>query len=127
MSQFNVNGRIVAGFTPAARWELVRRAVNLIKISHNEEAEEKAHLDQLSGRDRYIKAMIARCVRLSSVWRWSFDRGSFSVVTKGLGTIFNDRQHRNLPTEAPVDYPDWVTSFDVSLTVRHHCLGAELI
>ena len=116
LSQFDVHGRIVAGFTPAARWGLVRRAVSLIKISHNEDAEEKAHLDQLRGRDRYIKAMIARCVRLSSVWRWSFDRESFSVVTKGLGTIFKDRQHRNLPTEAPVDYPDWVTSFDVSLT-----------
>lgn len=116
LSQFDVNGRIVANFTPAPRWSLVRRAVSLIKISHNEEAEEKAHLDQLRGRDRYIKTILARCVRLSSVWRWNFDRESFSVATKDLGAIFKDRQHRNLPTEPPVDYPDWVTSFDISLT-----------
>ena len=116
LSQFDIHGRIAGDFTPAPRWSLVRRAVILIKVLHNEESEEKAHLDHLRGRDRYIKAVMARCVRLSSVWRWSFDRESFSVVTKNLGAIFKERQHRNLPTEPPVDYPNWVTRFDMSLT-----------
>ena len=116
LSQFDVHGRIAGDFVPVPRWTLVRRAIGLIRIAHNEDAEEKAHVDQLRGRDRYIKAMVARCVRLSAVWRWSFDRESFTVVTKDLGVIFKDRQHRNLPTEPPVDYPDFITSFDVSLT-----------
>lgn len=116
VSQFDVNGHIAAKFVPAPRWPLIRRAISFIKISHNEETEEKAHLDQLRGRDRYIKTMIARCVRLSSVWRWNLDRGSFSIATKDLGAIFKVRQHRNLPTESPADYPDWITSFDISLS-----------
>jgi hypothetical protein len=116
LSQFSLDGRIDASFTPSPRWSLIRRAVGLIRISHNEEAEERAGVDQLQGRDRYIKVMMARCVRLSAVWKWSFDRESFTVATKDLGVIFKDRQHRNLPTEPPVDFPDWITSFNMSLT-----------
>lgn len=116
LSQFDVHGKISSDFTPSPKWSLVRRAVSLIKISHNEEAEEGAHLDQLYGRDRYIKVMVARCTRLSSIWRWSFDRESFSIVTKDLGIIFKDRQYRNLPTEPPVDFPSFITQYDMSLT-----------
>ena len=116
LSQFDISGRISRTFEPCPRWQLVRRAIGLIKISHSEEAEEKAHIDQLQGRDKYIKTMIARCVRLSAVWKWDFGRASFSVVTKDIGVIFKHRQHRNLPTEPPVDYPDFITRFDMSLT-----------
>lgn len=123
ISQFEVNGRISAIFLPEPRWQLVKRAIGLIKISHNEEAEERAHIDQLQGRDRYIRTMIARCVRLSAIWRWSFDRDTFSVATKDLGVIFKDRQHRNLPTEPPVDYPDFITQFDMTLTAGEDTRG----
>jgi len=116
LSQFCVDGLVGANFVPAPRWQLVKRAIGLIKISHSEEAEERAHIEQLRGRDRYIKSMIARCVRLSAVWKWSFDRGNFSVATKDLGVIFKDRQHRNLPTESPVDFPEFITHFDMTLT-----------
>lgn len=116
LSQFEVTGQIIGTFIPAPRWSLVRRAIGLIKISHNEEAEERAHIDQLQGRDRYIKVMIARCVRLSAVWKWSFDQESLSIATKDLGIIFKDRQHRNLPTEPPVDYPDFITHYDMTMT-----------
>ena len=116
LSQFEADGRTIAVFTPVPRWSLVRRAVGLIKISHNEETEEKAHVEQLRGRDRYIKVMMERCVRLSATWKWNFDRESFSVATKDLGVIFKNRQYRNLPTEQPVDYPEFVTQFDISLT-----------
>lgn len=116
LSQFGPLGKTSDIFTPNPRWSLVRRAIALIRISHNEEAEEKAHIDQLRGRDRYIKVMIARCVCLSSVWKWSFDQGNFSIATKDLGVIFKNRQHRNLPTEPPVDYPDFITHYDMSLT-----------
>ncbi|KAK4689696.1 hypothetical protein P7C73_g409, partial [Tremellales sp. Uapishka_1] len=116
ISQFGVDGKISPEFTPSPRWSLVRRATALIKVSHSQEAEENAHLDQLQGRDRYLKVMVARCVRLSSIWKWHFDRESFSITSKNLGVIFKDRQHRNLPTEPPVDFPDFVTHFDISLT-----------
>ena len=115
LSQFDVYGRTGA-FQPLPRWLLVRKAVGLIKISHNEEAEERANVDQLRGRDRYIQVMLARCVRLSAVWKWHFDRASFSIATRDLGAIFKDRQYRNLPSEPPIDYPRWITSFDVALT-----------
>jgi hypothetical protein len=115
LSQFGLDGR-VADFNPSPRWWLVRRAISLIKVSHDEQAESNARVEQLQGRDRYIKAMMARCVRLSSVWKWEFDRESFTVATKDLGVIFKDRQHRNLPTEPPVDYPDFITRFDMSRT-----------
>jgi hypothetical protein len=118
LSQFDVHGRITDTFTPLPRWHLVRRAVSLIKISHSEEAEERGHQDQLRGRDRYIKTIMSRCVRLSSVWKWHFDKESFTVASKDLGVIFKDRQYRNLPTEQPVDYPEWITQFDVSLTAN---------
>ena len=116
ISQFEDNGRISAVYSPRPRWQLVRRAISLIRISHQEEVEERAQIEQLRGRDRYIKAMIARCIKLSAVWQWSFDRESFSVATKDLGVIFKDRQHRNLPTEPPVDYPEFITHFDMTLT-----------
>ncbi|ORY30560.1 Mus7/MMS22 family-domain-containing protein [Naematelia encephala] len=116
LSQFDASGRTTGAFRPVPHWALVRRAVSLIKTSHNEEAEERAHADQLRGRDKYIRVMMARCVRLSAIWKWNFDRESFSVATKDLGVIFKDRQHRNLPTEPPVDYPDFITNFDMSLT-----------
>jgi hypothetical protein len=116
VNQFDIDGRTSASYTPVPQWTLVRRAIGLIKISHNEEAEEGAHLHQLQGRDRYINVMLARCIRLSSVWQWSFDRESFSIATRDLGTIFKDRQYRNLPTESPVDFPTFITSFDMTLT-----------
>ncbi|WWC88639.1 uncharacterized protein L201_003552 [Kwoniella dendrophila CBS 6074] len=116
LSQFDVDGSINTIFITSPRWMLVRRAVGLIKVAFDEDAEKKAHLDQLQGRDRYIKVMMARCVRLSAVWKWSFDRESFTVATRDLGIIFKDRQYRNLPTEPPVDYPDFITRFDMSLT-----------
>lgn len=116
LHQFDVHGRTSADYVPMPRWAFVRRAIGLIKISHNEEAEEGAHLDQLQGRDRYIKIMLARCVRLSSVWQWPFDRESFSIATKDLGVIFKDRQYRNLPTESPVDFPAFISQFNMALT-----------
>jgi len=116
LSQFNVDGQVSIEFSPIPRWPLVKRAIGLIKISHSEEAEERAHIEQLRGRDRYIKSMIARCIRLSAVWKWNFERGNFSIATKDLGVIFKDRQHRNLPTEQPVDYPEFITHFDMTLT-----------
>ena len=118
LSQFEYDGRISAVFSPEPRWSLVRRAISLIKISHNEETEERAHPEQLHGRDRYIRTMISRCIRLSAIWKWNFDRSNFSIATKDLGVIFKDRQHRNLPTEPPVDYPDFITHFDMSLTAN---------
>jgi hypothetical protein len=114
--QFDIHGCTSTDYSPKPQWTLVRRAIGLIKISHNEEAEEGAHLHQLQGRDRYIRVMLARCIRLSSVWQWPFDRESFSITTKDLGVIFKDRQYRNLPTEAPVDFPTFITSFDMTLT-----------
>ncbi|WRT67980.1 uncharacterized protein IL334_004955 [Kwoniella shivajii] len=116
LSQFGVDGKISSIFNTFPRWLLVRRAAALIKVAFHEDAEKKAHPDQLRGRDKYIKVMMARCVRLSAVWKWSFDRESFSVATRNLGIIFKDRQYRNLPTEPPVDYPDFITRFDMSLT-----------
>ncbi|WWC62804.1 uncharacterized protein I303_105402 [Kwoniella dejecticola CBS 10117] len=116
LTQFDTDGKINSMFLTSPRWALVRRAASLIKVAFDEDAEKRAHLDQLQGRDRYIKVMMARCIRLSAVWKWSFDRESFSVATKDLGIIFKDRQYRNLPTEPPVDYPDFIIRFDMSLT-----------
>lgn len=116
LAQFEIDGAVAAGYTPYPRWGLVKRAINLIKVTHSQEAEESAHLDQLQGRDRYIKTMVARCLRLSSAWQWSFDRSSFSVATRDLGMIFKERQHRNLPTEPPVDFPPFISEYDISLT-----------
>lgn len=116
LSQFNDLGQISQTFSAVPRWTLVRRAVSMIKVAFNEEAEKRAQPETLRGRDRYIKTMMARCVRLSSVWKWFFDRQSFSVATRNLGVIFKDRQYRNLPSEAPVDYPHFITQFNMSLT-----------
>ncbi|OCF44378.1 hypothetical protein I317_01823 [Kwoniella heveanensis CBS 569] len=116
LSQFDSDGRISSIFVSSPRWMLVRRAVGLIKVAFDEDAEKRAQLDQLQGRDRYVKVMMARCVRLSCIWKWHFDRESFSVATRDLGIIFKDRQYRNLPTEPPVDYPEFITRFDMSLT-----------
>ncbi|WVQ85011.1 hypothetical protein IAT38_007175 [Cryptococcus sp. DSM 104549] len=115
LSQFDKHGEIQE-FLTTPRWSLVRRAVGLIRVTFDEKAEQRAGVEQLQGRDRYIKVMVARCVRLSAVWEWSFDRESFSVVTRDLGKIFKDRQYRNLPTEPPVDYPSFITRFDMALT-----------
>ncbi|KAL7420749.1 hypothetical protein Q5752_004701 [Cryptotrichosporon argae] len=115
LSQIGADG-VVGAFVPRPRWALVKRAIGLIKVGHSVEAEENAQLDQLKGRDRYIKVMVARCVRLSASWRWHFDRASFSVATRDLGVIFKDRQHRNLPTEPAVDFPRFITQFDIALT-----------
>ncbi|BEI86232.1 hypothetical protein CcaverHIS002_0605190 [Cutaneotrichosporon cavernicola] len=116
ISQFGLDGTVVADYTPFPRWALVKRALGHIKITHSQEVEEAAHLGQLQGRDRYIKTVVARCLRLSSTWRWYFDSRSFSVATRDLGMIFKARQHRNLPTEAPVDFPRFIADFDISLT-----------
>ncbi|KIR32249.1 hypothetical protein I352_05483 [Cryptococcus deuterogattii MMRL2647] len=116
LSQFNDLGQIGQTFSAVPRWTLVRRAVSMIKVAFNEEAEKRAQPETLRGRDRYIKTMMARCVRLSSVWKWFFDRQSFSVATRNLGVIFKDRQYRNLPSEVPVDYPHFITQFNMSLT-----------
>ncbi|BEJ17296.1 hypothetical protein CspHIS471_0606970 [Cutaneotrichosporon sp. HIS471] len=116
ISQFGLDGTVVADYTPFPRWALVKRALGHIKITHSQEVEEAAHLGQLQGRDRYIKTVVARCLRLSSTWRWYFDSRSFSVATRDLGMIFKARQHRNLPTEAPVDFPRFIVDFDISLT-----------
>lgn len=116
LSQFNDVGQISQTFSAVPRWTLVRRAVSMIKVAFNEEAEKRAQSETLRGRDRYIKTMMARCVRLSSVWKWFFDRQSFSVATRNLGVIFKDRQYRNLPSEAPVDYPHFIAQFNMSLT-----------
>lgn len=116
IAQFGVDGAVVAEYTPHPRWALVKRALGHIKITHSQEVEEAAHLDQLQGRDRYIKTVVARCLRLSSAWQWYFDPKSFSVATRDLGMIFKDRQHRNLPTEPPADFPRFIAEFDISLT-----------
>ncbi|KAL1413138.1 hypothetical protein Q8F55_000887 [Vanrija albida] len=118
LSQFGANGIIGAEYTAYPRWALVKRAIGLIKITHSQEAEEAAHRNQLQGRDRYIKTMVARCLRLSSAWRWSFDRTSFSVATRDLGAVFKERGQRNLPTEPPADFPDFISRFDINLTVE---------
>ncbi|GMK57328.1 hypothetical protein CspeluHIS016_0401620 [Cutaneotrichosporon spelunceum] len=125
ISQFSLDGTVVAEYMPFPRWTLVKRALGHIKITHSQEIEEAAYLDQLQGRDRYIRTVIARCLRLSSTWRWYFDSGSFSVATRDLGMIFKARQHRNLPTEAPVDFPRFIADFDISLTAVDDMRGAS--
>ncbi|ODN73953.1 hypothetical protein L202_07454 [Cryptococcus amylolentus CBS 6039] len=116
LSQFNEKGEINETFNAVPRWTLVKRAVSLIKVVFDEDAEKRAHPQTLRGRDRYIKAMMARCVKLSAVWKWYFERDSFSLVNRDLGNIFKDRQYRNLPTEPPVDYPEFITHYDMSLS-----------
>lgn len=116
MSQFDANGKVDGAYQASPRWNMVRHAISLIKLSHSEEAEERAHAELLKGRDRYIRIIMARCVRLSSAWRWHFDRDSFTVATRDLGVVFKNRQHRNFPTEPPVDYPSWITQFDITRT-----------
>jgi hypothetical protein len=116
LTQFDASGTVPAEYLPAPRWGLVKRAIGLIKIAHSQEAEEAAQLGQLQGRDRYLKTMVARCLRLSSAWAWSFDRQSFSVATRDLGMIFKARGHRNLPTEAAADFPPFIAQYDISLS-----------
>lgn len=116
ISQFSHDGSVDKDYIPTPRWSLVKRALGLIKVTHSLEAEEAARRDQLLGRDRYIKTMVARCLRLSSTWQWSFDRSSFSVATRDLGMIFKERQQRNLPTEPAADFPAFISAFDFSLT-----------
>lgn len=116
ISQFSHDGSVDKDYVPSPRWPLVKRALGLIKVTHSLEVEEAAHRDQLLGRDRYIKTMVARCLRLSSTWQWSFDRSSFSVATRDLGMIFKERQQRNLPTEPAADFPTFISAFDFSLT-----------
>lgn len=125
LSQFGPDGKVSAEFSPIPRWALVKRALSLIKVTHSLEAEESARQDQLQGRDRYIKTMVARCLRLSATWQWSFDNSSFSVATRDLGMIFKERQHRNLPTEQPVDFPAFISQFDISLTASDDKHGAS--
>ncbi|EIW67740.1 hypothetical protein TREMEDRAFT_64332 [Tremella mesenterica DSM 1558] len=115
-SQFDTFGRTTSQYNPIPRWPLVRRAISLIRISHNEETEERSHADQLYGRDRYIQIILSRCIRLSSKWKWSLNQENFNLATRDLGKIFKERQYRNLPSEPFVDFPKWITSFDVSLT-----------
>lgn len=129
ISQFNHDGSVEKDYVPTPRWSLVKRALGLIKVTHSLEVEEAAHRDQLLGRDRYIKTMVARCLRLSSTWQWSFDRSSFSVATRDLGMIFKERQQRNLPTEPAADFPTFISSFDFSLTATEdtkHASAFEL-
>lgn len=118
MSQFNHSGRTTGAYQAVPRWGLVRKALSIIKIAHEEEAEERSHIDILRGRDRYVRVMIARCIRLSAVWKWSFSRESFAIVTRDLGQIFKQRQYRNFPTEPPTDYPEWITTFDIGKTAQ---------
>jgi len=115
LNQFDATGAVAAEYIPYPRWGLVKKAIGLIKVAHSQEAEEAAHLDQLQGRDRYIKTMVARCLRLSAKWAWSFDRQSFTVATRDLGMIFKERQHRNLPTEPAADFPPFIAEYDISL------------
>lgn len=124
LSQFGPDATVSAEYAPHPRWALVKRALGLIKVAHSQEAEESARHDQLQGRDRYIKTMVARCLRLSSTWQWSFDRTSFSVATRDLGMIFKERQHRNLPTEPPADFPRFISKFDISLTASEETRGS---
>lgn len=116
ISQFNDRGRTTSGYQPVPRWGLVRKALGMIKIAHEDEAEEKLDVNVFRGRDRYVRVMMARCVKLSAVWNWGFDRGTFPIITRDLGTTFKQRQYRNFPTEPAVDYPDWVVSFDIEQT-----------
>ena len=118
LSQFDGEGRVSETFVPRPQWWLVRRAMSLIRVSHMDEAEERAQQTQLIGRDQYIRIMMARCIKLSTVWKWSFDRATFPVVTKDLGAVFKDRQYRNFPSEPAVDYPDFITKYDMSLTAE---------
>ncbi|WVQ73377.1 hypothetical protein IAR50_002948 [Cryptococcus sp. DSM 104548] len=120
LSQFNEKGEINETFNAVPRWTLVKRAVSLIKVVFDEDAEKRAHPHTLRGRDRYIKAMMARCIKLSAVWKWYFERASFSLVNRDLGNIFKDRQYRNLPTEPPVDYPEFITHYDMSLSASEN-------
>ncbi|WVN90543.1 uncharacterized protein L203_105782 [Cryptococcus depauperatus CBS 7841] len=116
LSQFDDRGEIGPIFNSVPRWTLVRRAVSFIKVVFDENAEKRAKMGTLRGRDRYIKTMMARCVKLSSVWKWYFNRESFSVATRDLGIIFKDRQYRNFPSEAPVDYPQFIIHYNMALT-----------
>jgi hypothetical protein len=110
--QFDEQGRTTERYQPLARWGLVRKALGTIKIAHEDEGEGNA----FRGRDRYIRVMMARCVRLSAVWKWGFDRESFPIITRDLGTTFKQRQYRNFPSEPPVDYPEWIVAYDIAQT-----------
>lgn len=112
LSQFDSHGQTHASYTAKPRWALVRHACSLITVS--DEPHSPAEL--LRGRDRYIRTMMARCLRLSSLWKWSFDSSTFSLITRDLGAIFKIRQHRNLPSEPNVDFPRWITNFDIAQT-----------
>ncbi|ORX37221.1 Mus7/MMS22 family-domain-containing protein [Kockovaella imperatae] len=123
LSQFDANGRVSSVFDPIARWSMVKRAISLVRIANDEDLESSAPREQLLGRDRYIKTIFARCVRLSTVWKWSFDKQGFSIITRDLGMIFKERQYRNFPTEPPIDFPSFITQYNMPLTAQSETKG----
>ena len=116
LSQFDRSGRTHAQYIAKPRWELVKYAASLVTISDD------SHVD-LRGRDRYIHVMMARCLKLASVWKWPFDTRAFAMITGDLGAIFSKRKHINLPSEPLVDFPHWITHFDIAETSRDDARG----
>jgi hypothetical protein len=116
LQQFDANGKTGGLLVPKPFWRLVQRAVQAVKVKAlDEEAEMRLRYD-LKMRDRYIKIMVARCLRLITTWQWHCDRDNFSMATRDLGTIFKERGHRSFPSEDPGDYPTFLSGYDLGLT-----------
>lgn len=116
IAQFGPDGKTGTELAATPAWHLVRTALKAISIPALTEEEEMKMRSQLKGRDKYIKILVMRCLQLSCVWEWRCDRASFPIATKDLGTIFRDRQHRNLPSESSSDFPEFVVQMDLSKT-----------
>lgn len=114
-AQFDSQGRTSTAYVAKPRWNLVQFASSMVTLTDETTL---GHPELLRGRDRYIRIMMARCLALSATWKWSFDASAFSLVTRHLGSIFKNRQHRNLPTEPAVDFPEWITRFDIAQTAN---------
>ncbi len=116
LGQFDVNGITRAELDSRPLWHLVRRALLSISLPHMDEAEEIRKRHHLRSRDRYVKVMIVRCLRLNSIWQWQCDKESFQIATRDLGTIYKERHHRNFPTETASDYPAFISEYDLAKT-----------
>jgi hypothetical protein len=116
LKQFDEDGKTGDLLEPKPGWPLVQRAIQTVRVRPLSESTELRLRHDLKMRDRYVKIMVARCLKMITIWQWHCDGDNFAMATRDLGTIFKERSHRNFPNEDAGDYPLFLSAYDLALT-----------
>ena len=115
LSQFSLHGATTSTVLLRDAWAFVVFALQQAPLAAEPIADAKQDVRKIKQRDRYVKLLLLRCVRLHTHWRWALGAGDSAVMFNKLLSVFKSRRFANLLQEKATDFPSFLNDHKLSL------------